>query len=96
MHQYRDTTIPLFLLFTPQIDHCEERIKSVESLTGVADSKVDVPSESVVEAFYTVIKQSTQRNYKKRCLMDEVYADWLVWSNEVYNYYCSVSQLRSL
>ena len=55
-----------------QIDYCEDSLATLHEFSRCADAKVVTPSAKVVEAFHTIICKSTQRNYKKRCLMEEV------------------------
>lgn len=55
-----------------QIDHCEESLMTPSGLSRLADSKVPAPRMEVVEVFHSMIIKTCARNYKKRCLMDEV------------------------
>ena len=48
--------------------------KNESSFTSIADAhmKGNVPANAVVESFMIVTRRCTERNYKKRCAIEEV------------------------
>ena len=55
-----------------QIDYCEEALTSSAKLASQADVKVTAPPTEVIEMFHEIVCRCTQRNYKKRCIVEEV------------------------
>ena len=74
--------------FAEQIDYCEEALGSTARFAASADVKVSLtPSEEVAKVFLNIIQRCTQRNYKRRCVMDEVCVHA---ASHVYNSSCDV------
>ena len=55
-----------------QVDRCQEEMSSIEKFTELRDKKVAAAPASVVRAFFDITRPCTHRNFKKRCLIDQV------------------------
>ena len=56
---------------TCQIDNCEEKLGNLDCFNRAADSKATPPTQVVATTFYNIIRRTTVRNFKKRCLIEE-------------------------
>ena len=45
---------------------------STGTLTDIVDQKVAPPSVAVLDAFNSIIKETTEKNHKRRCVMEQV------------------------
>jgi tRNA A-37 threonylcarbamoyl transferase component Bud32 len=58
------------------IDSYAEDLKTIEYFNRTADSKAAAPGQELTATFYTVIRRATTRNFKRRCVIDEVLEEW--------------------
>ena len=60
-----------------QLDHCLEKNmwRDLASFKSMSDKKPSQPvSDTFADTFMNVTRKSTQKNYKKRCSIDEVWS----------------------
>ena len=56
-----------------QVDHCEDDMKTTETLLPLADKAAGTLEERCLRAFHAVIVSTIQRRHKKRVKMNQVY-----------------------
>ena len=54
------------------MDHCEENMSSVDEFASISDSAAGVVTRNILQAFYDVVRGTTQRRHKRRPTMCQV------------------------